>query len=243
MADLDPTHPSLASFRRRWALRGAREVIGVPGIVLMTAMIGFASLAREAGMTFGETVFATIAIWALPSSILLAGAVATGIGLVPLALAVALASVRFMPMTMAIVPAMRRSDTPTWKLLAVGHVVAITAWVHGLSRFAEVPREHRLAFFGAFAWTIALMSTALVAIFYEVSTTLPPVLAAGLVFLTPIYFLSALWSSTRVRYDRPALLLGLAMGPVAQAYFPSVGMIGAGLVGGTIAWAVWGRRA
>ena len=209
----------------------------------MTAMIGFASLAREAGMSLGETVFATIAIWALPSSILLAGAVATGIGFVPLALAVALASVRFMPMTMAIVPEMRAARTSRWALFGAAHVVAITAWVHGLSKFVHVPREHRLAFFSAFAWTISLGSTVLVAIFYVVSATMPPVLAAGLVFLTPIYFLTALWSSTRVPYDRPALLLGLALGPVLHTLAPSVGLIGAGLVGGTIAWFVWGREA
>ena len=232
-----------AAERRYWIRRGARDVFGVPGIVLMTAMIGFASLAREAGMSLGETVFATIAIWALPSAILLAGAVATGIGLVPLALAVALASVRFMPMTMAIVPEMRAATTSRWALFAVGHVVAITAWVHGLSKFQAIPREHRLAFFGGFAWTISLGSTLLVGIFYLVTATMPPVLVAGLVFLTPMYFMTALWSSTRVAYDRPALVLGLVLGPILHTIAPSVGLIGAGLVGGTFAWVVWGRNA
>ena len=228
--------------RRRWVLQGILGVLGIPGLVLFTAMIGFASLAREAGMSFGETVFATIAIWALPSSILLAGAVATGIGLVPLAFAVALASVRFMPMTMSIVPEMRTATTPRSALFFAGHIIAITAWVHGLSNFADVPRQHRLAFFAAFGWTIALGSTALVAVFYELSTTLPTPLAAGLVFLTPLYFASALWSSSRVAYDRPALLLGLTFGPVAHTLVPSIGLIAAGLLGGTVAWFVWGRR-
>ena len=61
----------------------------------MLTMAGFGGLAREAGLTLGQAVFATFGVWALPSMIVLVGSIAAGLGVVPTALAVALASVRF----------------------------------------------------------------------------------------------------------------------------------------------------
>ena len=214
----------------------------LPAIVLMSAMVGFAGLAREAGLTLGQTMFATFGIWALPSMIVLVGSIVAGLGLLPTALAVALASVRFTPMVMAIVPEMRASGTRRSTLYVLAHFVAITAWVHALSRFPAIPREHRAAFFGGFAVALTSVSTLIVGVVHQLAATLPEIAAAMLVFLTPIYFLTSLWSNARYPSDRPALLCGLAIGPIAHVLARSIGLIVAGLVGGTIAY-LWRGRA
>ena len=236
---MESTPRSDGRARLHWTLRGARGVAGVPALVLMSAMVGFAGLAREMELTLGETVFMTFGVWALPSMIVLVGGIGSGLGLVPVALAVALASVRFTPMTMALVPEMRAERTRSTTLYVLAHFIAITAWVHAQRNLPGVPREHRTAFFGGFAVTLTSVSTCIVAWVHQASATLPAVAGAMLVFLTPIYFLTALWSSARLASDRAALLLGLVLGPVLAALVPSLGIVAAGLVGGTIAYFGW----
>ena len=227
--------------RARWVLRGARGIAGLPALVLMSAMIGFGGLAREAGLDVFETMFAIFVIWALPSAILLVGSVIAGLGLLPTALAVALVSIRFAPMVMSIVPEMRAERTRPLTLYVLAHFVAVTSWVHGTQNFPRIPREHRTAFFGGFAVSLTVASTLIAGASHMLAATLPSALAATLVFLTPIYFLMTLWASARFPSDRPALALGLLFGPLAQWLFPSAGLIVGGLAAGTLAW-VWTRQ-
>ena len=228
------------SERTRWALRGVAGLAGLPAIVLMSAMIGFGGLAREAGLTLPQVVFATFGVWALPSMIVLVGSITAGLGLLPTAMAVALASVRFTPMVMSLVAEVRDSRTRTLTLYALSHFVAITAWVHGTSNFPRIPRQYRTAFFGGFAIALAAMSTVVAAISHQVTGALPTPAAAALVFLTPIYFLTALWAAARLPSDRPALLAGLVAGPLAQWLLPSAGLVVGGVVAGTLAY-LWTR--
>ena len=227
--------------RLRWIAYGASGVTGLPALVLMSAMVGFGGLAREAELTLGQAMFATFGIWALPSMIVMVGSIVAGLGLLPTALAVALASVRFTPMVMSIVPEMRVRGTRRLTLYLLAHFVAITAWVHATSRFDRVPREHRTAFFGGFAVTLTTLSTAIVGAVHQLAAGLPVLLAVGLVFLTPIYFLTSLWANAKAPSDRPALVIGLALGPLAHWLIPSLGLVLSGLVGGALAfW--WSRR-
>ena len=50
-----------------WVLRGMGGVLSVPAAILLTSMAGFGVLCREAGLTLGQAVFMTAAVWALPS--------------------------------------------------------------------------------------------------------------------------------------------------------------------------------
>ena len=227
--------------RLRWIARGAAGLRGLPALVLMSAMIGFGGLAREAGLSIEQAMFAALGIWALPSMIVLVGAIVAGLGLLPTALAVALASVRFTPMVMALVPEMRAERTRLGTLLFLSHFVAITSWVHGQKHFSAIPREHRTAFFGGFAVSLTLLSTCIVGVSHYLAGTLPTPLAAALVFLTPIYFLTTLWASARLSVDRPALVGGLTIGPLAQWLMPSGGLIVGGVVAGLGAF-LWSRR-
>ena len=238
----DPSDETDPRGTLRWIVRGMMGLGTLPAIILLSAMVGFGGLAREAGLTLGQAVFATFGVWALPSMIVMVGSITAGLGLLPTALAVALASVRFTPMVMSIVPEMRSVGTRRRTLYFLSHFVAITAWVYSLARFADVPRERRTAFFGGFAVTLTLLCTVVVGVVHQLAASLPTLATAVLVFLTPLYFLTSLWSNARFPADRPALLCGLALGPLMQLAVPSFGLIAAGLVGGTIAY-LWKRRA
>ena len=221
-----------------WFLRGVRGIISIPAFILMSAFVGFCGFAFEAGIPFGQTLFMTAAVWALPAQFVLIGAMLAGASLPAAALAVALSSMRLMPMVAALVPVIRTKSTPTWLLLLVSHFVAVTAWVFTMERVPNVPRDHRVAFFTGFGLTISLANVVLVGVTYGVISHLPAMVAGGLFFLTPVYFLNSIWASARTSEIHYAMIVGLLLGPLFHIANPEIGLLLAGLVGGTIAFAI-----
>ena len=225
-----------------WFRRGAVNALALPVVVLMAAQVGFAALAREAGFSLGETLFLTVGIWALPSQVVFVGLVGSGTSMAAAALAVALSAVRFMPMVMSWTPIVRTPTTPRWLLLFMSWFVAITAWVFAMQHLPHMDRKARMPFFAGFAITLTLANAAIVAIAYRAIGAMPDLVAAALVFLTPIYFLMALWRAARGPTDAFALGAGVVLGPIFAVFTPAADLLLAGFVGGTFAYLV-GRRA
>ena len=220
-----------------WALRGMRAAVSIPALILTAAFVGYAGLARESGLTLDQTLLMTGLVWALPSVVVLTGAMAAGMGLVPAALAVALASVRLMPMTMALMPIVREDGrTPRWLLLIASHFVAVTAWVFAMRNLADLPRPARLPFFLGFGGGLTAFVFCMTGLAYLAVEQMPPMMAGALFMLTPVYFLCSLWGAARVSVDKAAMLAGLLLGPVFFLLSPGFDLLWTGLVGGTLAY-------
>jgi len=204
----------------------------------LSAFVGFAGLAREAGLTLAQTVFMTGVIWALPAKVVLIGSIISGHGLLAAAFAVALSSVRLMPMVVTIIPEMRTAKTRNWVLYLLSHFVAVTSWVIAMERFAQVPRDNRTAFYFGLGSSLVIANMVVVTVVFLAAASLPTMVSAALFFLTPMYFLTSLWGSARERAGRVALLLGMAFGPVFHLIAPRFDLLLAGLSGGLIAYAV-----
>lgn len=221
---------------RFWALRGSRAIVSVPAAILLTSMAGFGVLCREAGLTLGQAVFTTAAIWALPSQVVLIGAIASGASIWAAAIGVALSAVRFVPMVASWVPMVRTEATPRWQIVVLSHFVAVTSWVVAALRLPALPPEARLPFFAGFALTLTASGTIVTGLTFVLAGGLPPVLAGMLFFLTPIYFLTSLTVSARLDAERLALAFGLALGPMFRLSGLPLDLVWAGLTGGTIAY-------
>ncbi|MFH1796179.1 MAG: AzlC family ABC transporter permease [Pseudomonadota bacterium] len=226
------THLSTAT----WFSRGVRAAFSLPLLMLVAAHVGFAGLAREAGLTLTQAVFATGIVWALPANVVLVGAIIGGAGLPAAAFAVALSSIRLTPMVVALVPEMRASRTRTWVLYLLSHFVAVTSWVIAMQAIRGVPREMRTAWYAGVGGTLVLVNMIAVAIAFALAGDLPPLASAALLLLTPIYFLTSLWSSARERAGYVAMVLGLALGPLFHLWTPGFDLLAAGLVGGFAAF-------
>ncbi|MEQ1944300.1 AzlC family ABC transporter permease [Mesorhizobium sp. VNQ89] len=235
--DLDEHAPSFPE-RRKWFLIGASKAVSVPGIILCTAHVGFAGLAQEAGISMGLAVFMVLAIWALPGMVVLLGAVLSGAGLLAAAFAVALSSVRLTPMVVALVPEMRGPRTRRLTLYLLAHFVAVTSWVIAMETLRKVPRELRTSYYFGLGSILVLINMVVVALVYAVAPALPPAVVAGLFLLTPMYFLTSLWGSARETATYVAMLFGLVLGPLLHFVAPGFDLLGAGLLGGGIAYAV-----
>ena len=65
---------------------------------------------------------------------------------------------------------------------------------------------------------------------------LPPLAAAGLIFLTPAFFFISLIAGAKRKTDMIAILFGAIFGPIAYFIAPGFDMLIAGLLGGTAAF-------
>lgn len=220
----------------KWALRGAAGITSAPALILMSTMVGYGGVAREAGLSLAETMVGVLTVWALPSLLVMVSGVLSGASLVAVMIAVALSAVRLLPMTIAFVPLARQKHTPRWQLHLAAHYVAVTAWVFAMLRLADTPRPARLPYFLGFAATLSTLCTLLAGFAHFALDAFPPVVAGALFFMTPIYFLTALWSAARHRVDKVAMIAGLVLGPVLHQIDPQFDVLWAGAIGGTAAY-------
>ena len=236
MHDMSASLPSAVN-RRRYYFRGVLAAFSIPGLILAGAFVGFAGLAREAGLTLAETVFMTGVVWALPGKVVLVGAVLSGASLPAAAFAVALSSVRLMPMVVALMPELRGPRTPKWVFYVLSHFVAITSWVIAMERLRDIPRDLRTSYYLGLGSTLVLGNMAVVAVVFLLADSLPPSVSALLFLLTPMYFLTSLWGSARERAGHVAMVLGLGLGPAFHVIAPKFDLLAAGILGGGFAYA------
>lgn len=229
-----------------WFVAGMVQFVSLPALILMAAFTGFGGLAHDSGVTLAQAVALSGLVWALPSMVVLVGAVKLGTPLLATALAVSLSAVRLMPMTMSLIPLLRTERTPRWLLYVIAHFVAVTAWVFGMTHLPAIPRAGRAWYFLGFATTLTVVNMAVTAAAFLVAAALPPIAAAALVLLTPLYFIVSLWrAAERAPTDRIALVVGLALTPAMHHLAPQFELLLTGLAGGTIAFAIGhvaGRR-
>jgi predicted branched-subunit amino acid permease len=225
--------------------RGARDALSLPAWVLGFSLLGIGSLARDAGFPAGAAALSTLVMWAGPAQALLFASVAAGTSLPVVAFAVTLSSVRLLPMAMAILPLLRRPGQGIAIQLAAAHFIAVTMWVEGLRRLPPLPALDRVPYFFGFALTCVVVCTTTTYIGYFLLGALPLPLAAGLLFLTPIFFTVSLVAGAHSIADWAAMLLGACLTPLFAALLgKDFDLLAAGLIGGTAGYGVGkvGRR-
>jgi predicted branched-subunit amino acid permease len=216
----------------------------VPAGLLFAAGVGFGALARDGGFSLAQTAFITAGMFALPNQVVLVDQLARNETLLAAAFAVALAALRLLPMTAAVVPQLKgRRRRPLLVEAIAVHFVAVTPWVESQRRLPEVPADLRLAFYlglGLAFWQ-AMLAGAMAG--YGLAGSVPAAVSATLLFLTPVYFLLSLVATARARIDGLAVGIGCALAPVLYVAAPGFDLLATGLLGGTLAFVLRGRRA
>lgn len=188
-------------------------------------------------MTMAQAIFMVPVIWALPGMVVLLGAVLSGAGLFAAAFAVALSSVRLSPMVVTLVPELRGSRTRKLTLYLLAHFVAITSWIIAMETLRTVPRDLRTSYYFGLGSILIVVNMVAVSAVYILAPALPPAILAGLFLLTPMYFLTSLWGSARERASHVAMVLGMVLGPLLHMVVPGFDLLGAGFIGGGLAYA------
>ncbi len=228
---------------QRVALAGARDALTLPAWIVGFGLIGIGSLARDVGYPVDVAVLSTILVWAGPSQVLFFASIAAGAAWGAIAIAVGFASLRFLPMTMAILPLLRRPGQSVWQQMWLAHYVAVTAWTEGLRRLPGIPPHQRVVYFLGFANACMVVSSIGTFSGYYLLGALPTPFAAGLLCLTPIFFLVSLTAGLRHIADVVAMMLGLALAPLCERFIGGgFDLIVSGLIAGSIAFLIGRRR-
>ena len=230
--------------RRTAYLRGLRILYAAPGLVLLATSLGYGALARELGFTLGQTVFLSGMVYALPAQVLLVDQLARGATLAAVALAVSLTGIRLLPMTVGLMPYLRDGRAPRPIHILAVHFIAVTGWIEGSRRLPPLPEHLRLPHFLGIGTATVFCTMAGATIGYFAAGTLPPILAAALLFMTPVYFLLSMMLGASDLADWLAVILGSVLGPALFVLLPGPDLFLTGLIGGTLAWGVgrWRRR-
>lgn len=215
---------------------GLAIALTVPGWILFTTAFGFGAFAHDLGFTVWQTIFSSVAVYALPAQVVLFDQLARNAALLSIAFVISLTAVRLLPATVTLVPLFRDETRPRWMAVAAVHFCAVTAWLEGLRRLPHVPKHLRMPHFLGLGLGMLTQTTIGSVVGWVAASALPPVLAAALLFMTPIYFILSLTANARVAADRLAIVLGLALGPVFYRWTPGFDLLLAGLVGGTAAF-------
>ena len=203
---------------------------------------GIGALAHDTHFSLGWALACTVLVWAGPAQIILISMLGSGATVVQAAIAVTVSAIRLFPMVVSVLPVIRMPDTKRRHLVLTAHFVAVTLWVECFRLLPQVPRERRIAFTHGLG--IGLLSVCLFAttLGYGLAANLPQLFAAAILLLTPLAFLLSTARNCRQLADILALVLGLALFPLASMLHTGVDILISGVSAGTIAYGVhWWR--
>jgi predicted branched-subunit amino acid permease len=232
-AEPPPSSPTAAF------LAGVRAACqSVMAYVLIGTYIGITALAHDFGFSMWWVMASTMLVWAGPAQVILVSSLGVGAAPLEVALAVCLSSARLLPMVMSLLPMVRQPDTPTRKLLLPAHLTAVSMWIECQRLLPAVPRQNRIAFANGLGATFMVAAHLGTVIGFYLASSLPPLLTAGMLFITPVSFLISTTRNCRLLMDWLALALGLAVGPLLAWQQVGLDILWTGLGAGTAAYAV-----
>ncbi len=212
-----------------------KNAFGVPALLLFSAMTGFGSLAHENGFSLLMAGMSTALIWGLPGQAVHAELFGLGAPVAAVALAVAGANARFLPMTLSMMPVFQ--DSPhdrRWHYL-LAHFISINTWGEMMFRGPEIAPNRRVAYYLGFSSICMAAGEIGVVQGYLLSGALPVTVTVGLIFLVPVYF-GLIMSNTDHLPFLLAFFLGCLAGPLLHKLIPEWNLAASGLISGTLAF-------
>jgi predicted branched-subunit amino acid permease len=201
---------------------------------MAATFLAFGAAVRDAGLGLPWALGASLLIYGMPGQlVLLQSAVAGGGGAAPAALGAVAANARFLPMAVALTPWLGGGR---WSRFLALPFIAITPWAAAMQALPGLAPAARLPWFLGFAlasWVLAGLATAAG---HALMPLLGPATLAALLFANPLYFALLLAAGMGVPASRRAVLAGALAAPVGLLLPPAWALLGAGLLGGTIAF-------
>lgn len=240
-----PGGEAAAHLARPWRpvfLQGFRDAPSTAAFVLISSFVGFGALAHESGLSVVEALYMSAFVWALPGQVVLASEMAHGAALWSATLAVTLTAVRLFPLTVVLMPLLRGERTSKLHQILLAHFCAVTVWVESMHRLPRLPRAERVPYYWGFVAFLIPANVVAALVGHLSAAALGGVVAAVLLFLTPLYFALSMYRASQQLADRLALLFGFLLGPLVYVAAPGFELVLSGLAGGTAAYLVGRAR-
>jgi predicted branched-subunit amino acid permease len=204
--------------------------------VIALTYVGFGALSHDYGFSVGWAMLSTVLQWAGPAQVVLVTGLGAGTSLIEIAVAVALSSVRLLPIVVALLPMVKPERTQSWRLVMPAHFMAVSVWVETMRHGPGLHREQRLAFCNGCGAALLAVGTVFTAVGFYMQALLPVVFGAAAMFITPISFLTSTARNARLMLEKAALGLGLVIGPVLAFSHVEFDLLWTGVIGGTLAY-------
>lgn len=217
--------------------RGMIDATGMPAIVLFASMMGYGSMAHEAGLTLWTAVASTGLTWGLPGQIAMVELYALGAPVIAIVAASSAANARFLPMVLSIMPLFNEPlPRKRWRFL-LAQFVSLNPWAAIMRRGPAMLPADRPAYYAGFAGvcvTAALLGTG---VGFVVSGTLSTGVTLTLIFINPVFF-TLVFADARGRASIMAVLAGVVIGPLFHLLTPDWGLLLTGVVGGSAVYLI-----
>src|SRR3954462_497413 len=226
-----------------WGMRSVGSTVLT--LVLFATYLGIGALAHDSHFSLGWVLGSTVLIWAGPAQIILISTLGSGATVVQAAIAVGVSAIRLFPMVVSVLPTMRTPETKRRHLVLAAHFIAVTLWVECHRLLPQVPRERRIVFTHGLGCGLLCVCLFATAVGYGLAANLPVLFAAAILMLTPLAFLLSTARNCRQVSDVLALVLGLALYPLAATLQTGVDILISGITAGSIAYGAhwWRERA
>lgn len=209
--------------------------ISMPFWMVLASMIGFGSMVRTAGLSLDIGIGSTVGIWGLPGQVAMLELFAIGAPLLAIVTASSMANLRFMPMSVVMMPMFNGDKRAHRWRYVIAQVMSINIWSVTMSRCPEMPLMERFPFYMGVSLACGIGGVLGTAAGFVLAGTMPLYVTLSLVFLNPAYFVFV-FSSVRARNCIIAVVIGAVTGPLIHQIAPNWGVPITGLVAGTAAF-------
>ncbi|HKA81097.1 MAG TPA: AzlC family ABC transporter permease [Xanthobacteraceae bacterium] len=206
--------------------------------VVLATYVGVAALGHDFGFSLWWVLASTLLLWVAPGQVILISALAVGATSVETAVAVGLSSARLLPMVVSLLPLIKDKDTPNRALILPMHLTSVSTWIEAQRFLPGLPRAIRVPFANGLG--VGFMTSANIGtvVGFYLAGSLPPLLTAGLLFLTPMSFLISTTRNCRLLADWLALGIGIVLGPLLAWRQVGLDLLWTGIVGGSVAYGI-----
>jgi predicted branched-subunit amino acid permease len=205
-------------------------------LVVIGTYIGIGALGHDYGFSLPWVMLANTLMWAAPAQVLAITALGSGAAAVEVAVTVGLSAARFLPMVVSLLPLVRVPGSRLRDLLLPAHLTAASTWVEGFRLMPPMPRESRIGFYNGLGVGLICWANVGSVIGFFLAASLPALLTACLLLLTPLSFLASTLRNSRLLSDRLALALGLVVGPLLATAEVGLDLMWTGLIAGSVAY-------
>jgi predicted branched-subunit amino acid permease len=212
--------------------RGMVDATGMPALVLFASMVGYGSMAREAGLTLWTAVASTGLTWGLPGQIAMIELYSLGAPILAIIAASSAANARFLPMVLSVMPMFNEAlPKKRWRYV-VAQFMSLNPWAAIMREGPAMPPTDRPPYYAGFAGVCVSAALLGTGVGFVLAGALSREVTLTLVFLNPVFF-TLIFADARGRASIMAVLAGIAAGPLFHLLSPDWGLLLTGAVAGT----------
>lgn len=219
--------------------KGFQDCVVAPGWGVFAAMAGFGSIAGEAGETLWRSLVLMAGLWSMPGQVAFVELSTEGVLGWTLIIAVTIANLRMLPLTIAFIPLLRDKPGITLRHFWLAQINSVTGFVQltdAVGRFEDRKKLDR--YFEGFCLGTLVLGGLGTVVGHTLASQLPEQGVRALIFVTPLYLL-LLTGRTRDSMMLGAAILGCIFVPILHLWSADWGVILGGLFAGSLAFVVF----